>query len=82
MMPYFRNVKIDVQDIFTDATENKVVVSCLTSAETDIGPYNNEYIFMIYLDKDCTQAVKVLEYADSAYTSEFFPKLRAFIEKK
>ncbi|KAM7190921.1 hypothetical protein V8F33_009154 [Rhypophila sp. PSN 637] len=81
MMPYFRNLKATVQDVFDDGTENKVVLTCLARADTAIGPYNNEYFFMIYLDKDCNKVIKILEYVDSAYPLEFFPKFRAYMSE-
>ncbi|KAM7185468.1 hypothetical protein V8F20_011790 [Naviculisporaceae sp. PSN 640] len=81
MIPQFRNVKFTVQDIFDDAAENKVAISCLTTGDTDIGPYNNELIFLIYLNKECTHIVKILEFVDSAFTADFFPRLRAHMEQ-
>ncbi|KAK4213782.1 hypothetical protein QBC37DRAFT_315768 [Rhypophila decipiens] len=81
MMPYFRNLKATVQDVFDDGTENKVVLTCLAHADTAIGPYNNEYIFMLYFDKDCHKVNKILEYVDSAYALEFFPRLRAYMSE-
>jgi ketosteroid isomerase-like protein len=80
MMPYFRNFTVKVNDIIEDARANKVAVWAESTADTDIGPYKNEYMLVFYLDERGEKVERMLEFVDSANSVEFFPKLRKYAE--
>jgi ketosteroid isomerase-like protein len=46
-----------------------------STAETDIGPYANDYVLILYFTEDGEKVVKFEEYVDSAYSKGFFAKL-------
>ena len=53
-----------------------------STAETDIGPYANEYVLVIEMGQDGKQAEKVVEWVDSGYAVTFMGRLRQEIERK
>jgi hypothetical protein len=44
LMPLLKNYKAEVDDIVEDAADNKVAVHVRGSADSDFGPYRNEFI--------------------------------------
>jgi hypothetical protein len=80
IMPYFRNFTVKVNDITEDAKANKVTVWAESTADTDTGPYKNEYMLVFYLDERGEKVERMLEFVDSANSGEFFPKLRKYAE--
>jgi hypothetical protein len=46
-----------------------------STAETDIGPYANEYALILFFTEDGKKVTKLLEYVDSAYSIRFFGAL-------
>jgi ketosteroid isomerase-like protein len=46
-----------------------------STAETDVGPYANEYALILTFTEDGEKVIKFLEYVDSAYSQGFFAKL-------
>ncbi|KAI1317017.1 hypothetical protein F5Y16DRAFT_160305 [Xylariaceae sp. FL0255] len=82
MIPHFKDFTVTVDDIFEDAQENKVVIWARSTAETEIGPYANEYSLMLYFNEAGDKVTKFLEFVDSQNSIIFFPKLREHIAKK
>jgi len=77
--PAFRNFRIEVNDIIEALNNEKVVVWGKSTAETDIGPYSNEYLLIFYLNDKGDKVTRFLEYVDSAVVLDFFPRLRKHI---
>jgi ketosteroid isomerase-like protein len=48
-----------------------------STADTDIGPYANEYALILHFTEDGKKVTKFLEYVDSAYSIKFFAALAA-----
>ncbi|KAF2994540.1 hypothetical protein E8E14_000189 [Neopestalotiopsis sp. 37M] len=44
LMPLLKNYKAEVDDIVEDSTDNKVAVHVRGSADSEFGPYRNEFI--------------------------------------
>lgn len=65
-----------------DEAARKVVVFAKCSANTTVGPYENEYIFVITLNEDGTLADKVEEFLDSQLVRELESRLAAFKEQQ
>ena len=80
--PYFRNFKVLINEIFEDEKANKVVVWAKGTAETDLGPYKNEYIYMFHFDERGEKLEKFLEFVDSSSSLGFWPRLKQYIEEK
>ena len=78
LMPAFRNFRVEINDIVEDVEQEKVVVWAKSSAETEIGPYQNEYMLVFYLN-DQSKVTRFLEFVDSATVKDFFPRLRSHI---
>ncbi|KAK7464919.1 hypothetical protein VKT23_006128 [Stygiomarasmius scandens] len=80
-MPVFRNFTVTVKNTIVDEKERKVSMWASSTAETDIGPYKNEYVLILNCDED-GKAIWVGEFVDSHNSVTFFPKLREYLASK
>ncbi|KAF2965227.1 hypothetical protein GQX73_g8350 [Xylaria multiplex] len=82
MMPYFKDFTVTIDDVIEDPAQNKVAIWARSTASTDIGPYSNEYIVILYMNEAGDKVTKFLEFVDSSNSVVFFPKLREHIAQK
>ncbi len=82
IVPNFRSFKVEIDDIFEDEKGNKLAVWVHGSASTDIGPYENQYVIMLYFNETGTKVVKYVEFPDSGYTEAFMVKLGEHLAQK
>lgn len=85
LMPAFRNWHVEIKEDHTTIDEEKkrVLMWVTSTADTDLGKYENEYWILVEMTEDGTKAEKVWEWVDSAYSQAFIPKLRQhLIEQK
>ncbi|KAI0433354.1 hypothetical protein F5Y09DRAFT_299206 [Xylaria sp. FL1042] len=82
IMPHFQNFTVTINDTMEDAQENKVVFWARSEASTEIGPYSNEYVLIMYMNEAGDKITKFLEFVDSSYSAAFFPKLREHLAQK
>ena len=75
LLPLFRSFTLTVHEVVHDG--RKVAMHLTSAAETDIGPYRNEYMVMLEMTEDGSQVEKLLEFVDTAYTLPFFERLKA-----
>jgi hypothetical protein len=47
-----------------------------STADSDIGPYANEYALILHFTEDGKKVTKFLEFVDSAFSTKFFADLR------
>ncbi|KAF2996998.1 hypothetical protein E8E14_002572 [Neopestalotiopsis sp. 37M] len=80
MMPLFRNFHVTVDDVFEDEANNKIAMSVHSTAETPIGPYDNEYVMMFNFTPDGSKIVRIREFVDSGASSQFFARLGEMAE--
>ncbi|MCJ1263672.1 hypothetical protein MMC22_003542 [Lobaria immixta] len=80
--PEFKNFKFDVHNIITDTESQKVVLQANGSADTIVGPYINEYVFILHATEDGTKLKLVEEFFDSLKSVEWLEKLKAAREAK
>ncbi|KAK3349247.1 hypothetical protein B0T25DRAFT_237781 [Lasiosphaeria hispida] len=82
VIPMFRNLRIEVLDLVEDTKNNKVAVWAKSSAESPTGPYGSEYMLVFHMNEEGDKLIRLREFADSAYSHEFFAKLgKAMAEK-
>jgi hypothetical protein len=74
--PYFRNFEVLINEIFGDEKANKVVVLAKGTAETDLGSYKNEYMYMFHFDERGEKLEKFLKFVDSSSSLGFWPRLK------
>lgn len=67
-------------DPIIDVPARKVVIHLTSTAETDIGPYANEYIWILRFTEDGKEIDEIIEFADSAYTLEMLHKLTQAVQ--
>lgn len=72
----FRNFHVTVQESVVDIDARKVVLQASSTADTDVGPYGNEYVLVVEMGWDGTEVERVVEWVDSGYAMEFFARLR------
>ncbi|KAH7087114.1 hypothetical protein FB567DRAFT_602682 [Paraphoma chrysanthemicola] len=75
LLPWFRKFTVTVHTTVHDAEQHTCMMHATSTAETDIGPYANEYALVLHFTEDGKKVVRFLEYVDSKYSSEFFAKL-------
>ncbi|MCJ1264730.1 hypothetical protein MMC22_004605 [Lobaria immixta] len=77
LLPLFRDFTSTVHNVVHDEPGRKVAMHVTSAAETDIGPYRNEYMVILEMTEDGSQVEKFLEFVDRAHTVSFFTRLRA-----
>lgn len=78
MIPVIRDFRLKIVDttpLVVDVEARRVMMHLTSTAETDVGPYNNEYIFLISISEDGEKVDEIVEFLDSLYTAEFVGKL-------
>ncbi|PTB63399.1 hypothetical protein BBK36DRAFT_1143884 [Trichoderma citrinoviride] len=78
IIPIIRNFRLHVVDTtppVVDVEARKVMMHLKSSAETDVGPYENEYFFVLTVSEDGEKIDEVVEFLDTAYTAEFMERL-------
>ncbi|KAH8714030.1 hypothetical protein GQ44DRAFT_689025 [Phaeosphaeriaceae sp. PMI808] len=75
MLPWFRKFTVTVHTAVHDADAHTCIMHATSTAETDIGPYGNEYALILHFTDDGKKVTKFLEYVDSAYSIKFFGAL-------
>ena len=78
----FRNFTVKAHETIVDEEARKVVMLASSTAETDIGPYNNEYVLVIEMGRDGRQVEKIIEWVDSGYAVKYFGQLRQATDVK
>ncbi|KAI0534836.1 hypothetical protein GGR58DRAFT_504932 [Xylaria digitata] len=82
MMPYFKDFTVTIDDVIEDPAGNKVAIRARSTASTEIGPYNNEYVVILHMNEAGDKITKFLEFVDSSNSVTFFPKLQEHIAQK
>ncbi|KAJ9143301.1 hypothetical protein NKR23_g6559 [Pleurostoma richardsiae] len=80
VLPVMRNFTLHAKEgcpPVIDEVSRRLVLHLTSTAETDIGDYANEYVWTLKFNEDGTQIVDIIEFADSAYTKDFFSRLAA-----
>lgn len=65
-----------MHDTVVDEVARKVVMWASSTAETDVGPYANEYVIAMRMTEDGRLVERFDEFIDSQYVAAFFPRLR------
>ncbi|KAJ2982514.1 hypothetical protein NQ176_g1336 [Zarea fungicola] len=78
VIPVFRNFRLTVIEnshTVVDTELGKVTLHLRSMAETDVGPYENEYIFTLKISEDGKMVDEIVEFLDSQYTADIVAKL-------
>ncbi|KAH8195862.1 hypothetical protein TruAng_009964 [Truncatella angustata] len=81
-LPLFKNFHVTVHEVFEDVVGKQVAVWCSSTADSVVGPYQNEYVMMLYFTDDGSKVVRVREFVDSAFSINHFGKMRVKLEEK
>lgn len=65
-----------------DPVQRSSAVHVLNNATSVIGPYENEYVFMLYFDESGEKIVRIVEMVDSKYASEFLGRAEAWMAEQ
>jgi hypothetical protein len=82
MLHGFKNFHVTVIDIFEDAPNNKVALHISSTADSLVGPYRNEYMFLMYMTPDHKKVEKLMEFVDSNASIKQINKLTALSEEQ
>ncbi|KAM0249348.1 hypothetical protein ACHAQJ_009109 [Trichoderma viride] len=78
ILPSLRNFRLHevaASPFVVDVEARRVMMHLTSTAETDIGPYNNEYIFWLTISEDGEKVDEIVEFLDSFYTAGFLERL-------
>ncbi|ETR99617.1 hypothetical protein M419DRAFT_65695, partial [Trichoderma reesei RUT C-30] len=78
VIPVIRNLRmqlVDTTPMVVDVEVRRVVMHLTSTAETDVGPYGNEYFFVVTVNEDGERVDEIVEFLDKAYTAEFLSRL-------
>lgn len=71
----FKNFSLVVNDMLEDKEARKICLWCSARADTVVGEYVNEYVWLMEFDEEgLVMASK--EYSDTAAQREFWPRLK------
>lgn len=71
----FRFSIVDDKETLIDVDKRKVYLHLRSHANTDVGPYENEYCFVLSITEAGDKVDEILEVVDSAYTLSFLKRL-------
>jgi ketosteroid isomerase-like protein len=75
IMPLFSNFTVTVHKEFHDPEARMSFMHASSRADTNIGPYTNEYALSLSFTEDGTKITNIEEFVDSAYSAKFFAEL-------
>lgn len=75
VFPQFQSYEAEILDSVTDTTACKVVLFLNASAETNVGPYRNEYIITLTMTEDGKQVMDEHGFIDSHTMIEWTKKM-------
>ena len=82
IMPAIKNFHLTVKHTIVDEEFRNVVMHAHSTATTDLGAYNNEYMLVLYMTMDGTKVVRFEEFVDSKHSAEYLPRLREHLKGK
>jgi hypothetical protein len=71
----FRHFHCRVHEVHEDPHTNTIVMRVSSTADTDIGPYNNESMITLQFNEEGDQVVTYTEFFDSIVSMDFLSKL-------
>ncbi|RFU80652.1 hypothetical protein TARUN_1537 [Trichoderma arundinaceum] len=78
VIPAIRNFRLKIVDtspFVVDVEARRVVLHLTSTGESDVGPYGNEYMFILTISEDGKKVDEIVEFLDTLYTAEFLTKL-------
>ncbi|KAI1459798.1 hypothetical protein F4805DRAFT_420303 [Annulohypoxylon moriforme] len=75
LTPSFRVYIVEGFEPAVDVVTRQVTLHVKSHSDTKVGLYQNEYVWVITFNEEGTEIVDVLEFVDSLYMNEWFPKL-------
>lgn len=81
-MPLFQRFDPVIHDMVEDEKGNKVIMWVSSSGDTDIGPYGNEYMILLYFNEAGDKVERFVEFVDSRYAMKFYGRLAKHMAEK
>lgn len=85
LQPYLHGLKIDIiedEATLVDVEQRKVCFHLKSHADSGVGPYQNEYLWILTMSQDGNAVKATTEFVDSAFTNTFMPKLQTIMGKQ
>ena len=82
IMPAFRNFRLTAHSSMVDEAARKVVLHVSSTAATDLGSYENEYMLILQMTSDGCKVERFFEFVDSAYATDYMRRLRDHVATK
>lgn len=78
----FHNFSLKINDLLEDKDANRVCLSLNARANTMVGEYVNEYMWLLDFDETGSKILLSQEFSDTVMERDFYPKLKAAMEKQ
>ncbi|KAL6854515.1 hypothetical protein J3F83DRAFT_718826 [Trichoderma novae-zelandiae] len=78
VIPVLRNFRLHVVEstpLVVDVEARKVMMHLTSTAETDVGPYENEYFFVLTMSEEGDKVDEIVEFFDTLYATGFMGRL-------
>jgi hypothetical protein len=82
LKPIFRNFSLTVTELLEDVEQRKVCVWLLARADTEVGKYRNEYVWLMEFDESGENIVGMKEFVDVGMARDFWPKLKGEMARR
>src|SRR5215469_2165473 len=72
LKPIFRNFSLTVTELVEDVDERKICIWLLARADTAIGEYRNEYVWLMEFDESGEKIARMKEFVDAGMVRDFW----------
>jgi ketosteroid isomerase-like protein len=84
ILPVLHLMKLEIKlaegaEPIIDEEARKIVLFVRSEADTVVGPYKNEYVFVLHTNDAGTEITRVVEFLDTAVSAEFRNKVMAYV---
>ncbi|KAI4124584.1 MAG: hypothetical protein LQ338_004722 [Usnochroma carphineum] len=77
----FKNFSLTLDELIEDTANHRICMWLSARADTAAGEYVNEYVWLLDFDESGKKIVRTKEFSDSVMARDFFPKLKAAMDK-
>ncbi|KAI4144715.1 MAG: hypothetical protein L6R39_004065 [Caloplaca ligustica] len=78
----FKNFSLTIDELIEDSANHRICLWLSARADTAAGEYVNEYVWLLDFDASGKKIVRTKEFSDSVMARDFFPQLKAAMEKQ
>jgi|SRR5579871_727209 len=82
LKPIFRNFSLTVTELVEDVDQRKICMWLLARADTAVGEYRNEYVWLMEFDESGEKIAGMKEFVDAGMARDFWPRLKGEMARR